>query len=96
MLGFNNVTELQRRLGAFKEEAIPARSFDFVCHFQQHSVPVKVLLARLCDKLDGQPKSILVHKKKFGSHGRRGYNQKPLPEDRDQRSVRRELRIAGF
>jgi hypothetical protein len=61
VLGFTNVGDLQRRLEAFKAEAIPARSFDFVCHFNQQSVPVKVLLARLCDKLDGQPKSILVH-----------------------------------
>jgi hypothetical protein len=61
VLAFTNVAELQRRLEAFKAEAIPARSFDFICHFHQQSVPVKVLLARLCDKLDGQPKSILVH-----------------------------------
>ena len=61
VLAFTNVAELQRRLEAFKAEAIPARSFDFVCHFHQQSVPVKVLLARLCDKLDGKPKSILVH-----------------------------------
>jgi hypothetical protein len=61
VLGFTNVAELQRRLEAFKAEAIPARSFDFVCHFQQQSVPIKVLLARLCDRPDGQPTSILVH-----------------------------------
>lgn len=61
VLCFTNVADLQRRLEAFKAEAIPARSFDFVCQFQQQSVPVKVLLARLCDKVDGQPKSILVH-----------------------------------
>ncbi len=61
VLAFTNVADLQRRLETFKAEAIPARSFDFVCHFHHHSVPVKVLLARLCDKLDGQPRSILVH-----------------------------------
>ena len=61
VLAFTNVAELQRRLEAFKAEEIPARSFDFVCHFHQQSVPVKVLLARLCDKLDGQPRSILIH-----------------------------------
>lgn len=61
VLAFTNVAELQRRLEAFKAEEIPARSFDFVCHFHQQSVPVKVLLARLCDKIDGQPRSILIH-----------------------------------
>ncbi|HEX9422859.1 MAG TPA: hypothetical protein VF899_06425, partial [Pyrinomonadaceae bacterium] len=40
VLAFTNVAELQRRLEAFKAEEIPARSFDFVCHFHQQSVPV--------------------------------------------------------
>ncbi|HEY3037097.1 MAG TPA: hypothetical protein VGJ66_00085 [Pyrinomonadaceae bacterium] len=61
VLAFTNVAELQRRLESFKAEGIPARSFDFVCHFHQQSVTVKVLLARLCDKFDGRPKSVLVH-----------------------------------
>ncbi len=39
VLAFTNVAELQRRLEAFKAEEIPARSFDFVCHFHQQSVP---------------------------------------------------------
>jgi hypothetical protein len=61
VLAFTNVAELQRRLEAFKAEGIPARSFDFVCHFHKQSVTVKVLLARLCDKFNGRPKSVLVH-----------------------------------
>ena len=61
VLGFTNVADLQRRLEAFKAEAISASSFDFVCHFQHQSVPVKVLLARLHNQPDGNSGSVLVH-----------------------------------
>jgi hypothetical protein len=61
VLGFTNAADLQRRLEAFKAEAISASSFDFVCHFQHQSVPVKVLLARLYDQPGGKSGSVLIH-----------------------------------
>jgi len=61
VLGFSNVSDLRRRFENFKAEAIPACSFDFVCQFQHQAVPVRVLLARLCDRRGNQPTSILVH-----------------------------------
>ena len=69
VLGFTNAADLQRRLETFKAEAISASSFDFVCHFQQHSVPVKVLLARLCNQPDGKSGSVLVHLRRSSSAG---------------------------
>jgi hypothetical protein len=61
VLGFTNVADLQRRLEAFKADTLPAQSFDFVCHYHHQSVPVKVLLAQLCDRSEGRRKTILVH-----------------------------------
>ena len=69
VLGFTNVADLQRRLEAFKAEAIAATSFDFVCRFQQQSVPVRVLLARLCNQPEGKVGSVIVHLKRSSGSG---------------------------
>jgi len=61
VLAFTNVAELTTPARGFQSRSHPGPQFRLRLHFHQQSVPVKVLLARLCDKLDGKPRSILVH-----------------------------------
>ena len=61
---FTNVEELRRRLEVFKADLVPARSFDFVCQYEFGPIPVRVLLARLGQQIDGQPHSFLIHLKR--------------------------------
>jgi hypothetical protein len=59
---FNNVEEFRRRLDSFANGHELAQSFNFTCDFDDGSVPVKVLVARISERDNrGQVKSILVH-----------------------------------
>jgi hypothetical protein len=81
VLGFTNVADLQRRLEVFKADSLLAQSFDFVCHYHNQSVPVKVLLAQLCDRSEVRRKTILVHLRRGSQE-----NKQQKSEVRSQRS----------
>lgn len=62
---FLNVEEFQRRLDAFHRSSEYANSFLFDCDYEDGAVPVRVLLARICERSnDYRTKSLLVHIKK--------------------------------
>lgn len=49
---FDNVAEFRQCVTDFTEGAKPADSFDFDCHYSGSDHPVRVLLARICERLD--------------------------------------------
>ena len=59
VVAFANAEELRRRFEIFKCESITASSFDFICHYANTAVPVRVLLARLREQ-----ESLLLHLRK--------------------------------
>jgi len=62
---FENVEELRRRIGSFTHSNGQADNFNFTCRFNNDLLPVRVLLARICERSDGKhTKSILVHIRK--------------------------------
>ncbi|MGI9166989.1 MAG: hypothetical protein ACR2G5_11510 [Pyrinomonadaceae bacterium] len=62
LLSFRNVEEFRRRLNEFASGADPANSFNFTCDFDDGPVPVRVLIARIREKANGErTKSFLVH-----------------------------------
>jgi len=62
VIDFTNAEELRRRFEAFKFESVTASTFDFVCHYANAGVPVRVLLARLNKRSEpGGANSVLVH-----------------------------------
>lgn len=62
---FLNVEEFQQRLDAFNRGSEHAYSFVFNCDYEDGAVPVRVLLARICERTNGDhTKSLLVHIKK--------------------------------
>jgi hypothetical protein len=76
VLGFTNVADLRVRLAQFRADSMPACSFDFVCRFQQHVVPIKVLLARLTE--GNGDRSILIHLKRSQEFGAQAATEKPF------------------
>jgi hypothetical protein len=59
---FRNVEEFRRRLESFVNGREQAQSFSFTCDFDDGSVPVKVLVARISERANKeQVKSILIH-----------------------------------
>jgi hypothetical protein len=65
VIDFTNGEELRRRFENFKCESITASTFDFVCHYADAGVPVRVLLARLNKRSEpGGANSVLVHIRK--------------------------------
>jgi hypothetical protein len=59
---FKNVEEFRRRLESFANGREQAKRFNFTCDFDDGSVPVKVLVARISEPGNKeQVKSILVH-----------------------------------
>jgi hypothetical protein len=62
---FLNVEEFHQRLDTFNRGSEHANSFVFNCDYADGAVPVRVLLARIRERTNGDPtKSLLVHIKK--------------------------------
>ena len=62
VIDFTNAEELRRRFEIFKCESITASTFDFVCHYANDGIPVRVLLARLNRRSElPSANSVLVH-----------------------------------
>jgi hypothetical protein len=59
---FKNVEEFRRRLEEFSKGKEQANSFNFTCDFEDDTVPVRVLVARIRERSNSErTKSILVH-----------------------------------
>jgi hypothetical protein len=59
---FENVEEFRHRVTQFTSGASPADSFSFDCRYEDHAQPVKVLLARIRERVHHErTKSVLVH-----------------------------------
>src|SRR5215218_731713 len=59
---FENVEEFRQCVTDFTRGAKAADSFDFDCHYDGSDHPVRVLLARICDRVNrNNTKSVLVH-----------------------------------
>lgn len=62
---FDNVAEFRRRVAEFTGGASPADSFKFDCRCGDSVSPVKVLLARIRERVNhDRTKSVLVHIRK--------------------------------
>ena len=62
---FLNVEEFHQRLDTFNRGVEHANSFVFNCDYEDGAVPVKVLLARIRERTNGDhTRSLLVHIKK--------------------------------
>ena len=62
---FLNVEEFHQRLDAFSRSGEHANSFAFSCDYEDGAVRVRVLLAHIRERTNGdQTKSLLVHIKK--------------------------------
>lgn len=63
---FKNIKEFQRCIDSFRRSMSPADSLTFTCQFDDDSVPVRVLLARIGERSESErTKSILVHIRKM-------------------------------
>ena len=59
---FDNVDDFRRCVTDFTQGAKPADSFDFDCHYGASDHPIRVLLARICERVNtNNTKSVLVH-----------------------------------
>ena len=59
---FDNVEEFRQCVTDFTQGAKAADSFDFDCHYDGSDHPVRVLLARICERVNrNSTKSVLVH-----------------------------------
>ncbi len=59
---FENVDEFRRCVTDFTSGAKVADSFDFDCRYQGSAHPVRVLMARICERVNRNiTKSVLVH-----------------------------------
>ena len=62
---FLNVEEFHQRLENFDRSSEHANSFAFSCDYEDGAVPVRVLLARIRERTNGdQTQSLLVHIRK--------------------------------
>jgi hypothetical protein len=62
---FENVEEFRRRVTQFARGASPADNFNFDCRYEGYAQPVKVLLARIRERVNhDRTKSVLVHIRK--------------------------------
>ena len=62
---FMNVKEFHQRLESFNQSREQAKSFIFNCDYEDGTVPVRVLLARIREQANGdRTKSLLMHIKK--------------------------------
>ena len=65
---FENVEEFRRCVTEFTRGSKAADSFDFDCHYEDSDHPVRVLLARILERVDrNKTKSILVHIRRGGN-----------------------------
>ena len=65
---FENVEEFRRFVTEFIRGPKAADSFDFDCHYEDSDHPVRVLLARICERVNrNETKSILVHIRRGGN-----------------------------
>src|SRR5215217_5247998 len=65
---FENVEEFRRFVTEFIRGPKAADSFDFDCHYEDSDHPVRVLLARICERVNrNKTKSILVHIRRGGN-----------------------------
>jgi hypothetical protein len=63
---FENAEELRRRISNFTCGECQADNFQFTCQFNDDFLPVKVLLARIGERTNGnRTKSILIHIRKI-------------------------------
>ncbi len=59
---FENIEEFRQCVTEFTRGAKPADSFNFDCHYKGCAQPVKVLMARMLERVDrNNTKSVLVH-----------------------------------
>ena len=59
---FENVAEFRRCVTDFTRGAKAADSFDFDCHYDGSDHSVRVLMARICERVNrNDTKSVLVH-----------------------------------
>jgi hypothetical protein len=59
---FENIEEFRQCVTDFTQGAKAADSFDFDCHYDGSDHPVRVLLARICERVNlNNTKSVLVH-----------------------------------
>jgi len=59
---FKNVDEFRQYVTEFTHGAKAADSFDFDCHYEDSNHPIRVLLARICERVNrNNTKSVLVH-----------------------------------
>lgn len=59
---FENVEDFRRCVTDFTRSEKAADSFDFNCHYRGSDHPVRVLLARICERVNlNHTKSVLVH-----------------------------------
>lgn len=65
---FNNVEEFRQCVTEFTRGAKAADSFDFDCHYERSARTVRVLLARICERVNlNNTKSVLVHIRRGGT-----------------------------
>jgi hypothetical protein len=65
---FENVEEFRRFVTEFIRGPNAADSFDFDCHYEDSDHPVRVLLARIRERVNlNETKSILVHIRRGGN-----------------------------
>src|ERR1044071_129614 len=63
---FENAEELRQRISSFTHGESQAANFNFTCQINDDILPVKVLLARIRERTNGNhTKSILVHIRKI-------------------------------
>lgn len=66
---FENIEEFRRCVTEFTSGAKAADSFTFDCHYEGSDHPVRVLLARICERMNRHStKSILVHFRRGNTH----------------------------
>lgn len=59
---FDNVEEFRRCVTDFTRGKKAADSFDFDCHYGGSDHPIRVLIARICERVNrNSTKSVLVH-----------------------------------
>jgi hypothetical protein len=81
---FENVEEFRRSVTEFTRGAKAADSFDFDCHYEDSDHPVRVLLARIRERLNrNNTKSILVHIRPGETLTRRPRNSEVTADERD-------------
>lgn len=68
VIPFENVEEFRERISHFTNGDVQVGNFNFVCQLNDESLPVRVLLARIRERSNGEhTKSVLVHIRKAQS-----------------------------